>query len=139
MISTPVLAGDSIYGVDSYGELRCLDAATGDRVWEDQTATRPDRWSNIHIVRNGDHYWMFNEVGQLIISKLARRFRGDQPSATDRSHAGTVAPPRRSLLVASGVRVSARVRPQRQGTRLRQPGETLTGQERRFGWSTFHL
>ena len=72
MISTPVLAGDSIYGVDSYGQLRCLDAATGDRVWEDQTATRPDRWSNIHIVRNGDHYWMFNELGQLIISKLSR-------------------------------------------------------------------
>ena len=72
MISTPVLAGDSIYGVDSYGQLRCLDAATGDRVWEDQTATRPDRWSNIHIVRNGDHYWMFNELGQLIIAKLSR-------------------------------------------------------------------
>lgn len=72
MISTPVLAGDAIYGVDSYGQLRCLDAETGDRVWEDQTATRPERWSNIHIVRNGDRYWMFNELGQLIIARLSR-------------------------------------------------------------------
>ncbi len=35
MISTPYLEGDYVYGVDSYGQLRCLDAKTGDRVWED--------------------------------------------------------------------------------------------------------
>ncbi|MDA1055190.1 MAG: PQQ-like beta-propeller repeat protein [Planctomycetota bacterium] len=70
IISTPIFAGDQIYGVDSYGELRCLDAATGDRVWEDQTATPRNRWSNIHFVRNGDRVWMFNEMGELIISKL---------------------------------------------------------------------
>ncbi len=31
-MSTPLLIGDYVYGVDSYGELRCLDADTGDRV-----------------------------------------------------------------------------------------------------------
>jgi len=71
MISTPVIDGQFIYGVDSYGELRCLDAATGDRVWEDQTATPRNRWSNIHIVRNGDRYWMFNERGDLLIAELS--------------------------------------------------------------------
>ncbi|MEX0819549.1 MAG: PQQ-binding-like beta-propeller repeat protein [Pirellulaceae bacterium] len=70
IISTPILAGSHIYGVDSYGELRCLDAATGDRIWEDQSATPRNRWSNIHFVRNGDRTWMFNEMGKLIISKL---------------------------------------------------------------------
>ena len=39
MISTPMLIDGYIYGVDSYGELRCLRADTGERVWEDQTAT----------------------------------------------------------------------------------------------------
>src|SRR5260221_6975117 len=34
IISTPLFLGEYVYGVDSYGELRCLDAATGDRVWE---------------------------------------------------------------------------------------------------------
>ena len=35
IISTPIFLSDHIYGVDSYGELRCLQAASGDRVWED--------------------------------------------------------------------------------------------------------
>lgn len=71
IIATPVFDGEYVYGVDSYGELRCLKAANGERVWEDLTATPPNRWSNIHIVRNGDKYWMFNERGELIIAKLS--------------------------------------------------------------------
>jgi len=71
IISTPLFTGDHIYGVDSYGELRCLDAKTGDRLWEDLTATPPARWSTIHFVVNGDRVWMFNERGELIISRLS--------------------------------------------------------------------
>ena len=71
MIGTPILTDDYIYGVDSYGELRCLDAETGDRIWEDQTATPRARWSTIHMVTNQDRVWMFNERGQLIIARLS--------------------------------------------------------------------
>ena len=71
IIATPLMIGDHVYGVDSYGELRCLDAETGDRIWEDQTATPRARWSNIHMVRNGDRVWMFNERGELIIAQLS--------------------------------------------------------------------
>src|SRR5262249_31202992 len=39
LISTPVLDGDYIYGVCSYGQLRCLDARTGARVWETLAVT----------------------------------------------------------------------------------------------------
>jgi outer membrane protein assembly factor BamB len=70
-ISTPVILGDYVYGVDSYGELRCLSLKTGDRIWEDLTATPKARWSNIHMVRNGNKIWMFNERGELVISRLA--------------------------------------------------------------------
>ena len=70
-ISTPLIQGDYIYGVDSYGELRCLELLTGDRVWESLNAVPKDRWSNIHMVRNEDKIWMFNERGELIISKLS--------------------------------------------------------------------
>ena len=70
-ISTPLILGEHLYGVDSHGELRCLDLKTGDRVWEDLTAVPKARWSNIHMVRNGDKVWMFNERGELIISRLA--------------------------------------------------------------------
>lgn len=71
IISTPILEGDYIYGVDSYGELRCLDAKTGDRIWESLGAVPKARWATIHFVRNGDKVWMFNERGELIISELS--------------------------------------------------------------------
>jgi outer membrane protein assembly factor BamB len=71
IISTPLFLGDYVYGVDSYGELRCLDAKTGDRLWTDETAVPLARWSTIHFVRNGDRVWMFNERGELIIAKLS--------------------------------------------------------------------
>ncbi len=71
IISTPLFFGDHLYGADSYGELRCLDPKTGDRIWEDLTATPKARWSNIHFVRNADKVWMFNERGELIISELS--------------------------------------------------------------------
>ncbi|MDH4238104.1 MAG: PQQ-like beta-propeller repeat protein [Phycisphaerae bacterium] len=70
-ISTPLLQGDYIYGVDSYGELRCLDLHTGDRIWESLDAVSKNRWANIHMVKNQDNIWMFNESGELIISKLS--------------------------------------------------------------------
>lgn len=73
IIATPIMLGEHIYGVDSYGELRCLEMKSGDRVWEDVTATPKARWSNIHMVRNGKHMWMFNERGELIIGQLSPR------------------------------------------------------------------
>ena len=29
------------------------------------------RWGNIHLIRNGDRVWMFNERGELLITRLA--------------------------------------------------------------------
>ncbi len=69
-ISTPLLKDNHIYGVDSYGQLRCLDLFTGDRIWENLTAVKKDRWANIHFVQNGKITWLFNEQGELIISEL---------------------------------------------------------------------
>lgn len=71
IIGTPVFLGDFIYGVDSHGELRCLKAENGDRIWEDLTATPKSRWSTIHFVQHGAETWMFNERGELIIAQLS--------------------------------------------------------------------
>ena len=70
IISTPLFLGEYIYGVDSYGEMRCLEAGKGDRVWENLTATPKSRWSTIHFVQRGDRTWMFNERGELLIGEL---------------------------------------------------------------------
>jgi len=71
IISTPYLEGDFVYGVDSYGEFRCLDAATGDRLWESLEPTPKSRWSTIHMVKNADRMWMFNERGELLIARIS--------------------------------------------------------------------
>jgi outer membrane protein assembly factor BamB len=71
MIGTSILQGGRVYGVDSYGEFRCLDALTGKRLWESQAAVPRARWSTIHMVRHGDQVWMFNERGELLLAKLS--------------------------------------------------------------------
>jgi len=70
-ISTPLIRDNYIYGVDSYGQLRCLDLATGDRIWESQVPVPRARWANIHMVQHEDRVWMFTERGDLIISELS--------------------------------------------------------------------
>jgi hypothetical protein len=71
MISTPLLQGDSVYGVCSYGAFRCLDATTGKRVWETYKPTGNDRWWNAFLVPHEDRVFLANEQGELIIAKLS--------------------------------------------------------------------
>jgi outer membrane protein assembly factor BamB len=74
ILCTPFLEGGYIYGVCSYGQLRCLNAETGQRVWETLRATttgEPVRWANAFIVKNGGRFFLFNEGGDLIIAKLS--------------------------------------------------------------------
>jgi len=74
ILCTPFLEDDYIYGVCSYGQLRCLDTRTGERVWETFQATtdgKPVRWANAFIVKNGDRFLLFNEKGDLIIARLS--------------------------------------------------------------------
>jgi len=87
IIPTPVIADGYIYGVCSYGQLRCLKADTGERVWATMRATRPerdgkidesmnninedDRWGNAFLTPQADRYWIFNEHGDLILAKLS--------------------------------------------------------------------
>ena len=86
IMATPVIVGDHVYGVCSYGQLRCIETNTGKRVWESMLATRgkrtpgkiaaesePDgkeRWSLAFLIPQGDRYFLFNEQGDLIIAKL---------------------------------------------------------------------
>ncbi len=74
-LSTPFLDEGYIYGVGSYGQLRCLNAQTGERLWETLNATTPDgkemRWANAFIVKNQDRFFLFSEKGDLIIAHLS--------------------------------------------------------------------
>lgn len=70
-ISTPVIQDGYIYGIDSYGEFRCLEMMTGDRIWTDSTLVPYGRWANAHFVKQGRKIWSFNELGELILGELS--------------------------------------------------------------------
>jgi outer membrane protein assembly factor BamB len=73
IIATPFLEDGHIYGVCSYGQLRCLKLETGGRVWETLAATTPEketRWANAFLVKHADHFFLFNERGHLITARL---------------------------------------------------------------------
>ena len=70
LVTTPVMRGDFIYGVGSYGELRGLDARTGARVWMSPDMTEQKRWSSAHIVQHDDRYFVNTDDGFLVIARF---------------------------------------------------------------------
>ena len=72
VVNTPVIDGDYIYGICSYGQFRCLNLKTGERIWETMEVTKEKaRWASGFIVRHGDRYFINNDRGELIIAKLS--------------------------------------------------------------------
>lgn len=74
LISTPFIENGHIYGLCSYGQLRCLKLETGERLWESMAATTGGplvRWANAFIIKNADRFFLANEQGDLIIAKLS--------------------------------------------------------------------
>jgi outer membrane protein assembly factor BamB len=72
IMPTPFVVGGYVYGVCSYGELRCLKEDTGEQQWMTLAATGGEevRWANAFLVRHEDRFFIFNEKGDLIIAKL---------------------------------------------------------------------
>ncbi len=65
-----------VYGCDSNGMFRCVQAATGARVWESlepTTGGRPVKWGTAFVVKYEPTgtFFLFNEHGDLISAKLS--------------------------------------------------------------------
>lgn len=77
VLMAPALVTDThVYGVSNGGELRCLDAATGDVLWETYDATTGDEfanWATAFLVPNPtpDKTFLFNEHGEMILARLS--------------------------------------------------------------------
>ena len=70
MVTTPLIIGDYVYGVGSYGELRGLDARTGERLWMSPDMTEQVRWSTAFLVRHENRYLVNNDQGFLISAQF---------------------------------------------------------------------
>ncbi|MEM1071027.1 MAG: PQQ-binding-like beta-propeller repeat protein [Planctomycetota bacterium] len=69
----PFLKGDHVYGFHQGGELMCMELKTGKRLWssnEPLSSKRPKGTGTAFIVQNEDLFWLFNEMGELIIADL---------------------------------------------------------------------
>ena len=66
-MTTPLVVGEYIYGIGSHGEVRGLDASTGQRLWESEGLTNRNRWGSAFMTRHEDRYLVYNENGDLII------------------------------------------------------------------------
>lgn len=71
IMCTPWFDGKNIFSVCSYGQLRGLNAATGERLWETQSATGQGRWWNAFLIPHEDRFFIHNEQGELIIARLS--------------------------------------------------------------------
>lgn len=71
IMCTPWFDGQHIYSVCSYGQLRCLDASNGKRLWETLDATGRGRWWNAFLIPHEDRFFIHNEQGDLIIAQLS--------------------------------------------------------------------
>ena len=70
MITTPIIEGDHFYGTGSYGELRGLRLSDSERLWTSDKLTRQGRWGAMFWVKQGDRYFVNNDVGELLIMQF---------------------------------------------------------------------
>jgi outer membrane protein assembly factor BamB len=71
IMPTPWVTESHIYGICSYGQLRCLDAKSGKRLWETRQPTGDGRWWNAFLIPHEDRFFIHNEQGELIIAELS--------------------------------------------------------------------
>ncbi len=68
----PMGIGDVVYGFDQSGELIAFQIETGERLWETTKPIGKKRESSgtAFIVRSGELFYLFNELGELIVAKI---------------------------------------------------------------------
>ena len=81
------------------------------------------------LVKNGDRFFLFAETGDLIIAKLSPK--GYEEISRAKILEPTARPWPQGRLEPPGLRQQVRLRPQRQGDRLRESGEGVRGE---VGW-----
>jgi outer membrane protein assembly factor BamB len=72
--STPIIEDGILYGVDQPGPLMAVKLETGERLWETfepVTGSGKANSGTAFLVKNGERFFIFNELGELVIAKLS--------------------------------------------------------------------
>ena len=76
VFGTPWAEGNCIYGTSSDGELCCIQAETGKRLWtslqpnRDRKGVRSDDVFIVKVGEKGDRFVLYNELGDLILAEM---------------------------------------------------------------------
>jgi outer membrane protein assembly factor BamB len=73
VFATPFVEGEWVYGTSSDGELCCIEASSGKQLWKTLEPNRNRkklRSADIFIIKNRDRFFLFNELGDLIIAEM---------------------------------------------------------------------
>ncbi len=72
VFGAPFAENGHIYGTSSDGELFCIKAETGERLWQtDKPNGKKFRSADVFLIKNGDRFFLWTEKGNLIIAKLS--------------------------------------------------------------------
>jgi outer membrane protein assembly factor BamB len=71
-MATPAVRDGCLYGVDAYGELICVKADSGRRLWGTYKAVTGDKafCGTAFLIEQGGRYFLFNDQGELLIARL---------------------------------------------------------------------
>jgi outer membrane protein assembly factor BamB len=73
-IATPFVRDGHAYGPCAEGQFRCVEVATGKRVWDTLAPTtggKPAVWGTAFVVAHGDRYFLLSERGHLVTARLS--------------------------------------------------------------------
>ncbi len=65
-----MLQGECIFGARGWGELVCLEAATGRQIWATNGLTASKNGASINITPGGGGFILFTDEGNLILAQL---------------------------------------------------------------------
>lgn len=73
VMGNPLMREGHIFGVCGFGEFRCLEAKTGKQIWEtfEPIGGKKTFLATAFIIPNGNRFFLFNDVGELIIAKFS--------------------------------------------------------------------
>jgi outer membrane protein assembly factor BamB len=68
--STALFRGDHLFSAKSTGEFVCVEASTGQQVWETDKVTDLKNGASIHLTPNGDSVFLYTNKGELNLAQL---------------------------------------------------------------------